>query len=39
MAKIPKNDQSRNTSRNYKSREINGLTRTLDIPEVGSGAS
>jgi hypothetical protein len=38
MAKMPKRNQSRNTSRNYKSDKTNGITRVTVNAEVGSGA-
>jgi hypothetical protein len=38
MGKISKSDQSRNTSKNYKSEKWMGEHGPPDIPEVGSGA-
>jgi hypothetical protein len=38
MAKIPKSNQSRNSSRNYKSNKQMGQHGPPEIPEVGSGA-
>jgi hypothetical protein len=38
MAEIQKSDQSRNSSRNYKSNKQIGYHGPPEIPEVGSGA-